>query len=493
MQPTALGRYEVRDVLGRGNMGVVYLGHDPVIDRPVALKSVALPESITEDERTVFLERFFLEARAAGKLTHPNVVVTFDAATDEATGIPFIAMELVNGKTLAELLREKGSIHWEEAVALAVPIASGLQKAHEAGIVHRDIKPANIILGDGQMPKIADFGIAKLPASNLTQEGAVIGTPYFMSPEHLKGEALDGRSDLFSLGAMLYNLIAGRPPFQGADPASVFSQTLYKDPTPLTELAPDAPAALDRVVSRALAKDREARYPTALEFIDDLRALMDGRAPAHGPRPSSDAAADAQPTLVTPTGKVSVPERSRPWARPAAMAAIVIALLCGVGLRYHAGIGREIQLWKAERAAAAGSLVESEAILQSVLEEEPTFERGITLIGGVSEALLEEQLPIEFSARHNHRLGHCKGSLSLHGTGLEFASRKHSWSWSFENIQELESSGKWAVTVTTSEDELMGLLDSKRYVFQLQSAPLDRGTWDRYQRIYDGVRLASEP
>ena len=145
MQPTALGRYQVTSILGRGNMGVVYRGHDPVIDRPVALKSVVLPESISDEEKRVFLERFFLETRAAGKLTHPNVVITYDAATDESTGIPFIAMELVDGDTLADRLRQEGALAWEKAVDVAIPIAEGLAKAHAAGIVHRDIKPANII------------------------------------------------------------------------------------------------------------------------------------------------------------------------------------------------------------------------------------------------------------------------------------------------------------------------------------------------------------
>jgi len=223
MQPTALGRYQVLSILGRGNVGGVYRGHDPVIDRPVALKTVALPESISDEEKKIFLERFFLEARAAGKLTHPNVVITYDAATDEATGIPFIAMELVDGDTLAERLRNEGTLAWEKAIDIVIPIAEGLAKAHAAEIVHRDIKPANFIISEGDVPKIADFGIAKLPASKLTQEGNIVGTPYFMSPEQLRGEPLDGRSDLFSLGALLYNLVAGRTPFEGSDPAAIFA------------------------------------------------------------------------------------------------------------------------------------------------------------------------------------------------------------------------------------------------------------------------------
>lgn len=303
MQPTALGRYQVISILGRGNMGVVYRGHDPVIDRPVALKTVALPESISNEEKKIFLERFFLEARAAGKLTHPNVVITYDAATDEATGIPFIAMELVDGDTLAERLRQEGTLAWEKAIDIVVAIAEGLAKAHAAEIVNRDIKPANIIISEGDVPKIADFGIAKLPASKLTQEGNIVGTPYFMSPEQLRGEPLDGRSDLFSLGALLYNLVAGRTPFEGSDPASIFAQTLYKKPAPLSELAPTVPASLDRVLAHALAKNANERYRSALELIEDLRAVEAGEAPKHAAAHDQQ---HAQQTLVSQAAHVEV-------------------------------------------------------------------------------------------------------------------------------------------------------------------------------------------
>ena len=227
MDVNSLGRYEIHSELGRGTMGVVYRGHDPVIDRAVAIKTVLLPETLSSEERNRFLERFFMEARIAGKLLHPNVVVTYDAATDETTGVPFIAMELVEGTSLNQVLLEKGKLPWDEALAIAIPLATALDHAHQEGIVHRDIKPANVIVTHGGVPKLADFGIAKYASADLTQTGVIVGTPYFMSPEQLRGEKLNGRSDLFSLAALLYNLVVGQPPFHGSDLASIATQVLY--------------------------------------------------------------------------------------------------------------------------------------------------------------------------------------------------------------------------------------------------------------------------
>ena len=203
MNVRSLGRYEIDSELGRGSMGAVYRAHDPIIDRCVALKTVMRPDSVSALEGELYLKRFFQEARAAGKLIHPNIVVTYDASTDEATGTPFIAMELIDGESLSERLERERRIGWQQAVDWVISLALALHQAHQAGIVHRDIKPANIMITRQGVPKITDFGIAKLPAGNLTQTGVVMGTPYFMSPEQLRGEALDGRSDLFSLGGLL--------------------------------------------------------------------------------------------------------------------------------------------------------------------------------------------------------------------------------------------------------------------------------------------------
>src|SRR5262245_334663 len=274
-----LGRYEIRDVVGRGNMGIVYRAHDPVIDRPIALKTVVLPDAMSESERASFLERFLQEARTAGRLIHPNIVVTFDAATDESTGMPYIAMELIEGDPLSRRLDQEQRITWGQAVDWAISVARALDHAHREGVVHRDIKPANIMINREGVPKVMDFGIAKLSTSNLTQTGVVLGTPFFMSPEQLRGEAVDGRSDLFSLGALLYTLVSGRRPFDGQDLDSIASQILYKSPKPPSDLVSGLPAALDAVIARTLMKAAGSRYSSGAELAADLAAVANGKSP----------------------------------------------------------------------------------------------------------------------------------------------------------------------------------------------------------------------
>ena len=497
MQPTTLGRYQVISILGRGNMGVVYRGHDPVIDRPVALKAVVLPESISDEEKKVFLERFFLEARAAGKLTHPNVVITYDASTDEATGTPFIAMELVDGDTLAERLQQEGTLAWEKAIDIVVPIACGLAKAHAAEIVHRDIKPANIIISEGDVPKIADFGIAKVPASKLTLEGNIVGTPYFMSPEQLRGEPLDGRSDLFSLGALLYNIVAGRPPFEGSDPAAIFAQTLYTEPAPLSELAPGAPSSLDRVLAHALAKNAHERYRSALELIEDLRAVRAHEAPKHAAHDQQNAEKTLVSGAANTEAEATIASRiATATHNPLALGrskiiAMGLGLVLVLAFWFRTELGREMTYWQADRAASAGELVESEASLETLLEEHPEFERGRTLMAAISTELLEPELPMELGVKHNHRFGSCNGTLTLGDAGVQYVSRSHgSWGWDFEHLQSMGSSNEWRITLSTREDDMLGLLGSKRYVFELRSGPVERQTWKRYERIFEASRAS---
>lgn len=297
MEIRSLGRYEIRAELGRGTMGIVYRGYDPVLDREIALKTVALPLGLEPERRNKFLERFFLEAKIAGKLIHPNIVVTHDAATDDKTKIPFIAMELLLGESLQNRL-ERGRLEWKEALALVEPLAWALDYAHQAGVVHRDIKPANVLLTAKGVPKIADFGIAKLPNMHLTQSGKVMGTPYFMSPEQLEGGDVDGRSDVFSLGALLYNLLTGQPPFRGDDLASITQQVLYKSPTPTSEIIRGIPEEIDGVLARAMAKGRDDRYYSA-ELADEIARLRQGEPPL-GPMSFGEKTLESTSTTVEP-------------------------------------------------------------------------------------------------------------------------------------------------------------------------------------------------
>ncbi|GMR22775.1 MAG: hypothetical protein BMS9Abin37_1148 [Acidobacteriota bacterium] len=298
----SLGRYQVRGELGRGTMGIVYRGYDPVLDREIALKTVELPTALDPERRKRFLARFLVEAKIAGKLMHPNIVVTHDAATDESTETPFIAMELVSGESLHARLK-RGRIEWEEALALVEPLAKALDYAHQADVVHRDIKPANILLTSKGVPKIADFGIAKLPNTQLTQSGTVMGTPYFMSPEQLQGEDVDGRSDVFSLGALLYNLLTGAPPFRGNDLASITQQVLYKSPTPPSELVEGIPVDVDGVLARAMAKKPEERYQSGEELASDLARVRQGDSPQ-------------KPASFGEKTQESTPRRVEPELRP---------------------------------------------------------------------------------------------------------------------------------------------------------------------------------
>src|SRR5262245_6925619 len=208
--PRTVSRYEILAELGRGNMGVVYRAHDPDLGRDVALKVIRPAAAGAEEEEADFEKRFLQEARSAASLSHPGIVIVHDVGRDPATGSPYIALELLRGRPLDAVLREKGALPWREALRLGQRLAEALFAAHSKGIVHRDIKPANVMLLESGEPKIMDFGIAKVEASNLTAAGQMFGTPLYMSPEQALGRPVDARSDLFSLGSMLYEMLTGR-------------------------------------------------------------------------------------------------------------------------------------------------------------------------------------------------------------------------------------------------------------------------------------------
>lgn len=314
MKLSALGRYEIRDEIGRGTMGIVYRGYDPVIDRPVAIKTVLLPDSLSDSQAKAYLERFLLEARIAGKLLHPNIVVTYDAATDKKQKIPFIAMELVEGESLSRRIKRQKRLPWQEALDIIIPTARGLEYAHENGVVHRDIKPANVLLAKKGVPKITDFGIAKVPKADLTQTGVVMGTPAFMSPEQLEGETIDGRSDLFSLTSVLYNLIVGKPPFDAEDLTGISHQILYKDPKPPSELVRDIPAPLDGVLARGFSKSPLDRYPSAQAFGEDLYAVQKGKSPILALPPGEKTLAQVPVVAATQVADSAKVEKTAPTA-----------------------------------------------------------------------------------------------------------------------------------------------------------------------------------
>jgi serine/threonine-protein kinase len=253
-------------------MGRVFLALDPNIDRKIALKVLApLGESGARQEEQL-RQRFVLEARAAGNLNHPGIVAVYDAATDPETGLAYIAMEWVRGQSLQECIEESGPLAASRVIAIGEQVAMALATAHRRGLIHRDIKPANILLDESGQAKVTDFGVAKFASMSLTVAGQLLGSPRYMSPEQVRNEPLDGRSDLFSLGVVLYECATGVVPFEGGSLASIAYKILEIDPKPPRSVNPSLSMALARVIERALAKAPQDRFQTGEEFARALRS-----------------------------------------------------------------------------------------------------------------------------------------------------------------------------------------------------------------------------
>jgi serine/threonine protein kinase len=252
-------------------MGVVYLARDPRLNRQVAVKTFSLPEGLDDERLREYHARFLREAQAAASLSHPGIVVIYDADDDPKLKLPFIAMEYVPGRSLRQLLEKGGRIAPRWAFRMGAILSDALQVAHEAGIIHRDIKPANVLLRrpDGA-PKIADFGVARLSTSDLTSTGAALGSPAYMSPEQIRGGALDSRSDLFSLATLLYEALCGKRPFTGEDIASLTYSIAHETPIPVSRRARDLPVGLDEFFEVALAKNPDNRFPDGASFRQAL-------------------------------------------------------------------------------------------------------------------------------------------------------------------------------------------------------------------------------
>lgn len=263
------GRYQLLDELGRGAMGVVYRAHDPVIGRDVAVKTMHLSADGSSANRPEFLTRFQTEARAAGILTHPNIVVVYDAG--EEAGVFYITMELVEGRSLHSLLEEHQSFPLPRAIKIIEQACAALDYAHKHNIIHRDVKPANLMIAADDTVKITDFGTAKILRFNTTETAAVIGTPSYMSPEQIKGKTVDGRSDIFALGVILYELVTGEKPFPGQNITTVIYKIVNEEPVPPRELDPSINTGLCNVIARALAKDPTARFQTCGEMLEALK------------------------------------------------------------------------------------------------------------------------------------------------------------------------------------------------------------------------------
>ncbi len=312
-----IGRYKILAELGRGAMGVVYKAEDPNLDRVVALKTIILENDV--EERAGYRKRFFLEAKAAGKLSHPHIVTTYDFGEED--GVAYLAMEFLEGTDLRKRAQQ-GPIPPAEAVEIGCQVAEGLAFAHQRGIVHRDVKPANIMLPDRGAAKIMDFGLARMRvADHKTSTGMVLGTPRYMSPEQITGQPVDHRSDIFSLGIVIWEMLTGRRLFAGTEMAQVTHSITYDEHEPPTRVNPDLPPLLDFVVARALKKDPAVRYQDAGELAADLHsclAELQSRAAAQGAGDGSKTMkleAGGEPTIGAPAASAIVTDTRLPVSR----------------------------------------------------------------------------------------------------------------------------------------------------------------------------------
>jgi serine/threonine protein kinase len=262
-----LGRYEIVAGLGKGAMGTVYKANDPMLERTVALKTINL--AVSANEMAEYEARFYQEAKAAGGLNHPNIVTIYDVG--KTGDMPYLAMEYLEGSELHEILRHRKPLSAAHALEIAAQVADGLAYAHERGVVHRDVKPANIMVVREGLVKIADFGVARMRSSERAADMQVVGSPRYMSPEQVLRKRAEHRSDIFSLGMVLYEMLTGAPPFKGADLNAILFQIVNAEPPRASTKVADLPEMLDSILAKALAKAPEARYQNAREFAAELR------------------------------------------------------------------------------------------------------------------------------------------------------------------------------------------------------------------------------
>ena len=306
--PRTIGRYEVIERVGRGGMGVLYRGRDPVLDREVAIKVMAGDFSTDESART----RFFREARASARLQHRNIVTIFEFAED--AGTPYIAMEFLRGQTLGQRLQAQPPLTLVQKLDIVTQLLTGLHYAHEQGIVHRDVKPANVWLLDDGTVKLLDFGIAKIAASTMTSAGSVLGSAFYMAPEQVAGREVDGRADVFAAGVVLYELLSQHRPYEAETPTAVMMKIVSEDAQPLTKFCPDLPPALVAAVMKALQREPARRFPHAGDFAAELKLVR--LSAERGAETVTESPDLAQTIFIPPTAATGVTSGGGTAGRP---------------------------------------------------------------------------------------------------------------------------------------------------------------------------------
>ena len=321
---SVVGKYQIVDLVGEGAMGTVYRAQDPLLNRTVAIK--VMSDAIARD--AALRDRFLREAQAAGSLQHPNVVTIYDFG--EVDGHLFIAMEYVEGIDLAELIEKQEPMTLEERIGIAIDVLLGLSYAHKRGVVHRDIKPANIRITEEGHAKIMDFGVAHLESSKMTATGMMVGTPNYMAPEQVTGQKVGPATDIFALGAVLYELLAQRQAFAGDSLHNVMFKVVSEDPPPLSSVAPELPRDLERVVRKALAKDAEQRYQSAQEMANDLTVIRASLSPVPGAAALSLGATIARQTAE----RKAAPSVGARWTTAHLLAVSGVAALALIGVTW---------------------------------------------------------------------------------------------------------------------------------------------------------------
>jgi len=366
------GRYELSHLVARGGMAEVYRAHDRMLDRPVALK-ILFPELSVDRS---FVERFRREAQAAANLSHQNIVPVFDWGEDGGTY--FIVMEFVDGRPLSSILRTAGPLHPDRAVEIAADVAAALAYAHRHGVIHRDVKPGNVLITDEGTVKVTDFGIARAvnTEESLTQTGAVMGTATYFSPEQAEGVAVDARSDIYSLGVVLFEMVTGRPPFVGESPVSVASKHVRENPPAPREINPGVPPDLEAIILKCMAKSPDYRYATGEDLRVDLLRFREGRAVSAGPLPlaamgTTQAVAAYGSTQALPQVRAGVEEeeaRSRTGLYAGILAVLLIALAVVVYF-----LGSSLGWWGATTSSTTAKVTVPNLVGQTVSQAQSTL------------------------------------------------------------------------------------------------------------------------
>lgn len=310
-----IGKYEIITILGKGAMGIVYKARDPLINREVAIKTIRFDLASDDSENEEIMQRFMREAQAAGKLSHPNIITIYDVGREE--NVTFIVMQLIEGQSLQKMISSSEKFSTPEVIDLMCQVCSALDYAHKNGIVHRDMKPGNILLDKERKPYICDFGVARVETSTLTQSGTAVGTPSYMSPEQVMGKKVDKRSDIFSLGCILYEILTGRRPFEAESITTVIYKIINEEPLPLIEVKRGLPVGFEQTITKALAKDPNDRYQSCTELAADLRAIH----------------ATADKTIAITMAKEELPRvevRKKRRLGPVLIAALVTAVVLAV-------------------------------------------------------------------------------------------------------------------------------------------------------------------